>query len=204
MFYTTQSTTVTCPGLTMDITPPYEHINLLVLSMIGMFAINTIGLPGDQGAAVTGMHACGLRTPGGGVAVAAATTGLAGQLHTPNGSMLTIGLLSIILAKGNVWTTLFVGSTIRVEGAAPKLQDIVAPPHTETPISTFSCLLRSISYMLSQLFSPEEMSPSGRNLFKMLFTLFLISSGFPLSSISVWRFINSFTYFILSFVCFSL
>ncbi len=101
-----------------------------------MFAISTIGFPGDQGAAVAGTQACGLSTPEGGVAVAAATAGFAGLLQTPNGIILTIGLLSIIFANGRVWTTLFCGVTINVEGAAPIVHNIDAPPQTETPIIT--------------------------------------------------------------------
>jgi len=48
-----------------------------LLFKAGMLAINTIGTPGDQGAAVAGMQGCGVKVPDA-AAVAAATIGLAG------------------------------------------------------------------------------------------------------------------------------
>ena len=80
-------------------TPPQLHRSLDVLFSAGMFPISTVGLPGTQGAGVTGMHGIGVRTPKA-AAVAAATVGLEGVVHMPKGRMLTIGLLSIMVAAG--------------------------------------------------------------------------------------------------------
>ena len=74
----------------MVITPPHMHIHVCVLSNAGMFPSNTFGVPVIQGAVVTGMHGIGVNTPRA-AAVAAATAGLLGVMHIPNGIMLTIG-----------------------------------------------------------------------------------------------------------------
>lgn len=61
--------------------------------------IKTVGFPGVQGAVVAGIHAAGVKTPMA-AAVAAATNGLAGFEHIPNGRIFTSGLLSITVAAG--------------------------------------------------------------------------------------------------------
>jgi hypothetical protein len=113
----------------MEMTPPQLHMHLEELFRAGIFATNTVGDPGTQGAAVTGMQGIGVSTPSA-AAVAAATIGLAGELHIPKGIILTIGLLSIMLAIGIVVSTRFAGKTINVPGAAPKLHCKAAPPQT--------------------------------------------------------------------------
>jgi hypothetical protein len=55
-----------------------------------MFAIIAVGAPGTQGAGVFGMHGIGVSTPRA-AAVAAATVGLAGELHMPKGMIFSIG-----------------------------------------------------------------------------------------------------------------
>ncbi len=80
-------------------TPPQVHINLELLFIAGIEPISVNGFPGVHGATVTGTHGIGVKTPIA-AAVAAATVGLAGDWHIPNGAMLTIGLLSIIFAAG--------------------------------------------------------------------------------------------------------
>jgi hypothetical protein len=47
--------------------------------------------PGDQGATVAGIHGIGVNTPKA-AAVADATTGLAKELHVPNGIIFTNGI----------------------------------------------------------------------------------------------------------------
>ncbi len=59
----------------------------------GELLIITVGAPGVHGAAITGMHGCGVKTPIA-AAVAAATYGLEGVMHMPNGGMLAMGMLS--------------------------------------------------------------------------------------------------------------
>jgi hypothetical protein len=56
----------------------------------GILAICTVGEPGAHGALVTGMHGIGVNAPIA-AAVAAATIGLANELHIPNGGMFSIG-----------------------------------------------------------------------------------------------------------------
>jgi hypothetical protein len=79
---------------------------------------------------VLGMQGIGVKTPKAAV-VAAATVGLAGQVHIPKGMILTMGTWSIMLASGT-WLvmTRFVGKTINELGAIPKEQIIVAPMQT--------------------------------------------------------------------------
>jgi len=90
---------VTCPGTTTDITPPQVHINLEVLFSAGMLPSMTVGDPVAQGAGVTGMQGIGVKTPAA-AEVAEATVGLARLVHIPKGRMLTMGLLSMMLAAG--------------------------------------------------------------------------------------------------------
>ena len=91
-----------------------------------------VGCPMIQGAVVTGIHGIGVSTPSA-AAVAAATVGLVIELHTPNGKIFSNGLLSIIVAAGSVARTLLRGSTMSVEGAAPKAHLIIAPLVTNCP-----------------------------------------------------------------------
>ena len=67
-------------------------MHLHVLFTAGFPPTNTVGEPGAQGAAVTGTHGCGVRTPIA-AAVAAATCGFAMDVHIPNGIIFTIGWL---------------------------------------------------------------------------------------------------------------
>lgn len=78
------------PGTEIDITPAQVHMHFEVLSSAGMFPIITVGAPGAHGAGITGMHGTGVRTPKAAV-VAAATAGLAMDMHIPKGGMFTMG-----------------------------------------------------------------------------------------------------------------
>src|SRR5690554_4479095 len=101
-------------------TPAQLHISLELLFSAGILAICTVGEPGAHGAAVTGIQGIGVNTPKA-AAVAAATIGLAIELHIPNGVTFIMGLLSIILAIGIDVIVRFKGRTLRTPGAAPKL-----------------------------------------------------------------------------------
>ena len=81
---------LTVPGMLNAITPPQLQMHLETLSRAGILASSTVGAPGTHGALVAGKQGMGVRTPSA-AAVAAATIGLAGELHTPNGMILTIG-----------------------------------------------------------------------------------------------------------------
>ena len=74
-------------------------MHLHVLFTAGFPPTNTVGEPGAQGAAATGTHGCGVRTPIA-AAVAAATCGFAMDVHIPNGIIFTIGWLSVMHAGG--------------------------------------------------------------------------------------------------------
>ena len=121
---------LTVPAVVKAIAPPHMHKHLDVLLSAGMLAINTVGAPGTQGATVTGMQGIGTNTPKA-AAVAAATMGFDGELHTPNGRMLTKGIWSMMLAAGGPSaSTLLSGKTTSAEGATPNVQVISAPMET--------------------------------------------------------------------------
>jgi hypothetical protein len=82
--------TVNSPGVTNVITPAHMHMSIEVLSRVGMLPSITVGAPGTHGETVAGMQGIGVRTPIA-AAVAAATMGFAGDMHMPNGMMLTSG-----------------------------------------------------------------------------------------------------------------
>jgi len=111
------------------ITPPQLHISLEEFCKLGMPPTMTVGAPGAQGATVTGMQGMGVSTPSA-AAVAAATMGFAGQLHIPNGGILTMGLLSMMLAAGAPVITLLAGKTDKALGETPKLHCRLAPAAT--------------------------------------------------------------------------
>jgi len=68
--------------------------------------------------------------------VAAATCGLARLLHIPNGAMLTMGWLSMMLATGwSALVTRFTGRTVNVDGASPKVHISPAELVTTWPMS---------------------------------------------------------------------
>jgi len=101
--------------------PAHVHISLHWLSRVGLPPNNTVGPPGTQGAVVTGMQGIGVKTPNA-AAVAAATAGLAGDMHMPNGMTFTMGTWSMMLASG--WfpvLTRFTGRTTKLLGAMPML-----------------------------------------------------------------------------------
>lgn len=101
-------------------------MHLQVLSKAGSFPIRMVGFPGIQGAVVIGIQGMGVNTPNA-AAVAAATVGFAKELHIPKGIIFTIGLLSIIVAAGNLAVvTRFTGNTFSTDGATPKVQVICA------------------------------------------------------------------------------
>ena len=109
--------------------PAHAHISLLLSFSAGMLLINTVGAPTAHGPAGTGRHGIGVSTPMA-AAVAAITVGLEGLEHTPNGSTLTIGMKSMMVAAGVPVSTRLAGSTASVDGAAPKLHCMTAPAQT--------------------------------------------------------------------------
>ena len=74
----------------MEIAPPQPQSHWQVLLSAGISPIMTVGDPGAHGAAVTGTHGMGLRTPMA-AAVAAATVWFYGDIHMPNGAISTMG-----------------------------------------------------------------------------------------------------------------
>lgn len=121
---------MTCPGEVIEITPAQLHINLLEALSAGILPSRTVGEPGSQGAVVTGIQGIGVSTPRA-AAVAAATIGLAGDVHMLKGRTLTKGMWSMIVAAGIFEViTILVGRTHSDEGAMPKEHCIIAPMHT--------------------------------------------------------------------------
>jgi hypothetical protein len=80
-------------------TPPHWQVAMQSEVNAGKLATSTVGIPGTQGAVVTGTHGMGVSAPSA-AAVAAATVGLAMLIQVPNGGMFRIGLLSMIDAIG--------------------------------------------------------------------------------------------------------
>ena len=103
------------------ICPPQIHMHFDDFVMTG--APPTITRDDEiHGAGVTGTQGMGVSTPSA-AAVADATTGLAMERHKPNGAILTIGLLSIMLPTGGPWpNTRFTGRTFSGAGVSPMLQ----------------------------------------------------------------------------------
>lgn len=131
-------TVVAGPGDTTCITPAQLHMHLHVLFTAGFPPTNTVGEPGAQGAAITGIQGIGVNTPSA-AAVAAATCGFAMEVHIPKGMMFIIGTLSVIQAGGILLhKILLVGSTFSTDGAIPKLHISCAPD--VTMIDTFDLL----------------------------------------------------------------
>lgn len=87
----------------------------------------TVGLPGNQSPQIEGMQGIGVRTPKA-AAVAAATEGLANDVHIPNGKIFTNGALSLMVASGRLFNNIFAfGGTIIEVGAIPKEHFKIAP-----------------------------------------------------------------------------
>ena len=83
--------------------------------------------PGAHGAAITGMQGMGVSTPMA-ADVAEATVGFANDWHMPNGAMLTMGLLSMMLPIAIFIHLGRMGSmTEKVPGAIPNVHCSIAP-----------------------------------------------------------------------------
>ena len=101
------------------------HFDVAVAT--GRFPHRTVGDPGTHGLTVTGTHGIGVSTPSA-AAVAAATVGLASEVHSPNGKMLTIGTVSVIVANGTLLASVrLAGSTTSDDGATPNEHISSAP-----------------------------------------------------------------------------
>ena len=71
-------------------TPAQVQLQVALLPKAGSLPISVFVAPGIHGASVTGRHGIGVNAPIA-AAVAAATWGLAMELHMPNDGILTIG-----------------------------------------------------------------------------------------------------------------
>jgi hypothetical protein len=92
----------------------------------------TVGDPGVHGA-VTGTHGVGVNTPLA-AAVALAVVGFARDEQTPNGGIFDTGIESRMLAAIFLSAVTVGNVTISVDGAAPKVQDILADKATNCAI----------------------------------------------------------------------
>jgi hypothetical protein len=111
------------------ITPPQAQLSLQLLSSAGKFVISTVGAPGTHGAGKTGTQGIGVSTPSA-AAVAAATVGLLGELHTPKGGTFSMGTWSMIVPATILLVMTGRGVALKVDGAAPKVQVIIAVVQT--------------------------------------------------------------------------
>ena len=105
-----------------------------VASSAGKFLTSTFGEPGVQGV-VTGMQGIGVSTPRA-ATVAAATIGLAGDMHMPNVGMLAIGTQSMMFAAGGPCAVVVGTTTASAAGAAPIVQVNNDPAFTNFPAMT--------------------------------------------------------------------
>lgn len=135
-------------------TPPYMQFKVQELFKATLPPTKTVGEPGVQGAVVAGMQGMGVSTPKA-AAVAEATVGFARELHMPKGKIFTKGALSMIEAMGMVDMTFPVGSTVKTEGAAPKLHCKLAPANTPNPICLSPYSSSKISVSVVSISSSE-------------------------------------------------
>ncbi len=134
-------------GFVIEITPPQLHMHFEELLSAGMFSIRTVGAPGAHGAAMAGIHGIGVSTPSA-AAVAAVTIGFARLWHMANGGMLTMGLLSMMLAAGIAPALVLGRITFRVLGAIPNEHCSIAVDTTCWPIADLfpSTIHRSVIF----------------------------------------------------------
>src|SRR5580693_5970122 len=129
-----------------------------------MFPSMTFAEPGVHGAGITGTQGIGVSTPSA-AAVAAATVGLASDMHMPKGGMFTMGLLSIMLAAAVPHMHLLAGRIFNVLGATPKLHIIIAPVVTSCgmaiPFSIRAARLRTRPLPWVPSDHPANRAPSG-------------------------------------------
>src|SRR5688500_8731716 len=100
------------------------HISWQVLSSAGALHTSTFGTPGTRGAGVFGMQGMGVSTPSA-AAVAAATVGLASEVHMANGMMFIIGTWSRMLPAGMLLVITGLGVALKTLGAMPKVHVIM-------------------------------------------------------------------------------
>lgn len=93
--------------------------------------MSTFGEPGAHGAGVFGTQGIGVSTPMA-AAVAAATCGLASDVHIANGGIFDSGWWSMIVAAGAPVSTFWFEVATSVEGAVPKGQSSPAPVQAST------------------------------------------------------------------------
>lgn len=110
-------------------TPPKAQLHIDPATRAGMPPIVVIGAIGVHGAGTTGTQGIGVSTPSA-AAVAAATVGLDRDMHMPNGTMLDIGAMSLIVATGRPSTRGLGATTINVLGDMPKVHVVAAPVTT--------------------------------------------------------------------------
>lgn len=93
-----QPVAFTWPAWITEIEPPHVHMHVDALVSAGTPPTDTFGEPGVHGAAVAGMQGWGVSTPEA-ADVAAATCGLDGVMHIPNGMTFAIGMESTMRAR---------------------------------------------------------------------------------------------------------
>jgi hypothetical protein len=143
----------TCSGVTTEITPPKAHAHFDVSNRHGTPLTEVVTEPGAQAEVGVGMHACGVKTPWA-ATVAAATAGLIGLMHKPNGGIFTCGFISATVPNGAVAPTNAAG-TFNTDGDNPMehwmadpavtIAGIWQPSSRSRPIRTLPRLYRTLS-----------------------------------------------------------
>jgi hypothetical protein len=120
--------TVACPGDVIVISPAQLHMAVHGAVSAGSPLIVTVGAPGIHGEAVCGMHGWGVSTPRA-AEVAAATWGLASDMHMPKLGMFSGAMKCHVVAAGwpPIWTGAPPGVATSGTGVAPNEHAMTAP-----------------------------------------------------------------------------
>ena len=125
----------------MEIEPAYAHMPLQSEARQGLPPMRTLGLVGIHAPAGCGIQVCGVRTPRA-AAVAAATWGLASDVHSPKGPTFTSAEKSEMVPQGlPPAKTLALVVTLRGAGAVPMV-------HMHDAVAVTSSLIFLLCFLL--------------------------------------------------------
>ena len=125
----------------MEIEPAYAHMPLQSEARQGLPPMRTLGLVGIHAPAGCGIQGCGVRTPRA-AAVAAATWGLASDVHSPKGPTFTSAEKSEMVPQGlPPAKTLALVVTLRGAGAVPMV-------HMHDAVAVTSSLIFLLCFLL--------------------------------------------------------
>jgi hypothetical protein len=131
-----------------------------VASSAGKFLTSTFAAPGVHGV-VTGMQGIGVSTPSA-AAVAAATIGLAGDMHIPNVGTLVSGAQSMMFAAGGPCAVVVGTTTKSADGAAPIVHVSNDPAFTNFPAMATPSRMKDVAPHMLKRLSVGELSRKNR------------------------------------------